>query len=247
MVEIKKSPFGVTYSYVWLAGRPSLTSAFRAVAYNKCACTDPVAGFVRKRKFAQIIDLSQPAEALLGDMSKNTAYEIRRARRDGVRLRTVDDVDAFSAFYNAFARSKQRTTISSDELRHMRWGTETVGLAASQNGRDLAMHGYVVDAPSKRVCHLYAATHFRHAADNAERRAISRANRFLHYESMLYFKGRGILTCDLGDVTPGTEDEELLKIYQYKKEFGGRMAEHVEYYSYPMYFMTLANHLIGFL
>ena len=89
MIEIENSRFGIPFTYIWFAERPSRAAALRPVTYMHCAHLGDVMGFARAKKFTKIIDLREPPESILKGMSKNTSYKVKRAQREGVTLVTA--------------------------------------------------------------------------------------------------------------------------------------------------------------
>lgn len=243
MIEIENSRFGIPFTYIWFAERPSRAAALRPVTYMHCAHLGDVMGFARAKKFTKIIDLREPPESILKGMSKNTSYKVKRAQREGVTLRAVEERDDFLRFYNAFAQSKRRATIGAGQLAA--WGRETVALAAVQDDAALAMHSYVVDPLASRACLMHSASHFRYSDDSKARNAIARANRLLHYLAMRHFKDQGIEKYDMGGYAKDTTDPELETINRFKDGFGGALVEESTFYSYPMRALQIANRLRG--
>ncbi len=58
-------------------------------------------------------------------------------------------------------------------------------------------------------------------ATSEERKRIGWANRFLHWMDMLECRKLGIARLDFGGWYSGTTDEKLLRINEFKEQFGG--------------------------
>jgi len=69
---------------------------------------------------------------------------------------------------------------------------------------------------------------------------VGRANRFLHYEDIRYFKEHGYETYDLGGYAKDTQDPKLQGINVFKESFGGTIVEQYNYYS-PLYKLELGK------
>jgi len=233
MIVVRKKRNSIPYRYVWFAPKPSPRDALDLVIFAQCKHDQPVLGFARRKFTTKIIDLRKSGEELLKGMSSRSGTEVRRARREGIEVREVEDVDEFVAFYNAFAVAKKLSTVSADEL--VNWRTETVALAAVLDGAALAMHSYIVDRGDSRARLLHSGGVFRSMISNEERAVAARANRLLHYEAMLRFKELGIEKYDLGGYAQDTLDPQLANIAKFKDTLGGEVVREDHYVSTPLY------------
>jgi len=82
---------------------------------------------------------------------------------------------------------------------------------------------------------LYSATTVNSKVSKSE---IGRANRFLHYEDIKYFKELGYRFYDLGGIAKDTQDDKLQGINKFKEGFGGELVRQYNYYS-PLYSIFL--------
>lgn len=178
-------------------------------------------------------------------MSRSTSYQTRRAIREGVTLVPVSNSSDFISFYNLFARTKNRSKLTESELAG--WGQDIFGFAAVSEGQPLALHTYLVDAGLGRARLLHSASHFRASDDSSQRNAIARANRFLHYATMLHFKDRGITKYDMGGYAKNSSDPVLQAIARFKDGFGGEVVREDRYVSIPLHglqaFGRVARHV----
>ena len=245
MLVIKKNKFGISYDYIWFAERPSLKNAFGRVVYMQCLDSGPAIGFLRRPFFTKIIDLEQDADTILSETSRSTSYQIKRAIREGVTMVPVAKPSDFVSFYNLFARTKNRSKLTEGELAG--WGQEVLGFAALSEGQPLAMHTYLVDTSVARARLLHSASHFRTSDDSSQRNAIARANRFLHYATMLHFKDQGITKYDMGGYAKNSSDPVLQAIARFKDGFGGEVVREDRYVSLPLHglqaFGRVARHV----
>lgn len=189
-----------------------------------------------------LTDLTPSEEDIMSAFNKNTRYAIRRAARDGVtfsikasnsRLREVmgtepltpEDIEAFCHFYEDFLHTKGISSEGFDKYQeelstYVRNEAFAISQVRDQQGLVLASHTYIVGDDFVRSYH--SASLFR---DNKEAYALTgRANRYLHFEDMKYFKAAGIPIYDWGGA--GLSDE-VRTITEFKEEFGG--AEHYYY------------------
>lgn len=171
-----------------------------------------------------VTDLSEDADRIFSRIKRASRQEIRRCERDGLTIDHWYPADAaaltaFLEFYNAFAAVKGRPEISENDLRRY-LGAGILALSrASLEGRALCWHAYLAQAGRARG--LLSASGRFDDDSSIHRSAVGRANRFLHWRDMLFFKNAGLNVYDLGGWYPGTDDQALLKVNQFKEEFGG--------------------------
>jgi hypothetical protein len=173
------------------------------------------------------IDLTADPAALLANMLPGTRNEIHHAQREGVRAniwlapddRTVRDLQLAC---NEFYRQKGMQTGSFSRLCALqRNRLLAISNAVDVNGRVLVWHSYVCASDHARQ--LHSVSMFRSFPCSAERNAIGRANRYLHYQDMLAFKSAGFRIYDFGGWYPGNDDPERLRINKFKEQFGGHV------------------------
>jgi len=230
-LKIKKGPF--TSNIKWFCPRPKLSEAFGFFEYRQSLYQKSVLGFHYDSFYTIQIDLSIEEKNLLANCKKNTRYEINRARREGVKFQIGNDIDEFVIFYNEFALSKNMAQISNSDLKL--FSSKLYITQALYQEEILVMHTYLFDDQIKRVCLLHTASLFRNCNDSAKHQMIGRANRFLHFEDMLYFKNIGVKLYDFGGYAVDDINEEREKINKFKKGFGGTMIKEPYYYSYPLH------------
>ncbi len=176
------------------------------------------------------VDLTPDPDAILARMTKDTRYEIRRAAdKDKVVAKcwfsnSGEALDRFCEFYDRFAAGKGLGPARRPYLKSMaEAGVLDLSLATSPDGAELVWHAYYRSNGRVRLQH--SASLFREGADNAFRNLVGRANRFLHWDDMLRFKREGVTTYDWGGWYEGTEDQDRLRINQFKEEFGGQVVK----------------------
>ncbi|MGZ8202103.1 MAG: GNAT family N-acetyltransferase [Burkholderiales bacterium] len=177
------------------------------------------------------IDLTRNEERLYAAIGKSTRNRINRAsKHDGLAFTalaepTRRDLDAFTEFYNAFARTKGTTLCRGYHVQTMKLLARVNALTVTRmddSAGPLCYHVYVVDG--HRAMLLYSGSHFRSARSAEERARLGRANRYLHWRDMLHFKERGFHVYDWGGLTGDPN------IAQFKRTFGG--LELTEYTGY---------------
>jgi len=219
----------------WFHGRPTGGDRFKLVLYLHCKDVASVPGFYRQPKFTLLVDLKQPADAILGQFVKNTRYEVNRVMKEGARFELEKERNAFRSFYNEFAASKNLGALE-DAVLDAYWPRMVV-TKTMLGDEAVAMHSYLFDEQCQRAVLLQTASLFRNMTDGQQRSLVGRANRWLHYQDMLWFKERGAASYDFGGYAQNTTDPELEKINQFKSGFGGSVIEESHYLSNALFWM----------
>jgi hypothetical protein len=173
------------------------------------------------------IDLTKPDEELLHAMTESTRYEIRRAASDGLSYENWyadagEKIEEFCEFFDSFAAAKNLALADRQWLRvRASFGALDLSRVSDEHGNSLVWHAYYRDA--EHVSQKYSASLFRNQPDPKYRRLVGRANRYHHWQDMKQFKQEGIRLFDLGGCYPGTDNQELLKVNEFKRSFGGEI------------------------
>lgn len=170
------------------------------------------------------IDLSQSEEELFRAMNSSTRRQIRRAMEldfEFVVLASPTDADLeqFRSFYNQFARNKKTDLCNAYHMETMKLVREKNALVLTylkdSSGGILCYRVYITDGHLTN--NIYSASHFRLMDDNLSKKMLGRANRYLIWRSLLFFKGRGCKVYDMGGLT---DDENIRR---FKVGFGGNV------------------------
>ena len=177
------------------------------------------------------IDLLQPEEELLKQLSQSVRAKIRRAEtREAFELkayspedlsRSSDILMQFADFYDAFARNKALPPLCRDDLltqsrAELLWLT-----CVQKDGETLVWRCYVADHGRARL--RFACSHFRQLAPDL-RNLIGVAHCWLIWQNVRMFRANGFTIYDFGGWYAGTEDQGLININRFKEGFGGVQA-----------------------
>lgn len=170
------------------------------------------------------INLEVDESALFDAFEKNTKYEISRAlTKDGIVVKELnfpENKDFFYSLYNSFADSKGLSHIGEAETDLLiDAGLFKARAAYSADGELLVIHTYITINSRARLAH--SISFFRDSEENAKRNLIGRANRFLHWEDIKYFKSNNFSVYDLGGISTDTANREAMFINKFKESFGG--------------------------
>lgn len=224
---ICKSRF-LTRGEVWFDDEPGDTRSVDWILYQQRS--RPVPGARSRNFYTYVVDLTRSAEELRAQLNADTAYKIRRAReRDKIVCETCDLVflDQFEEMYNAFAATKELRPLDRGLVDSMATaGVLDLSVAKDPQGNALVYHANYHDG--RRAREMYLPSLFRNLSDSAARNMIGRANRYLTWSNMLRYKDQGLTCYDFGGWYPGTTNQALLKINEFKRGFGGQVLREYE-------------------
>lgn len=184
-------------------------------------------------RFVYEIDIRRDVGELLAAFGSKHRYNIRLAGRRGVTVRPAAGEQDMAAFYRLLEVTAERDRFGIRTYRYYEaiWReVVTAGGAelflAERDGTLLS--GALVFMLGSRAWYVYGAS-------SDEGRNLM-PNYALHWEIMLWLKGRGFAIYDMrgisGDLTPGSR---LYGLYRFKKGFSGRVVEYAGEYDLPLF------------
>lgn len=217
---------------VWFGGKPKLRNIFNTF-YFMAGCSNFRMGFTRVSYTVKRIRLSDFSDdiSLLSSFSKNNIYKIKRAEREGIQFHIEKSFSSLIKFYDAFAISKNY--LSKIDPNIFEYSSNFLMTKAIFENEVLVMHSYLYDDTSG-IAFLYTSSSlFREEDDSKKRSLIGRANRYLHFEDMKYFKKMRYKIYDWGGY--GSEEENATRgIDAFKDSFGKGHTELITHY-YPLW------------
>jgi len=213
---------GALYGEAWYDEELPCDSGVDIVMYRQRAA--PIAGARCAPFLSSVTDLSLEAGEIRDQFGKDCRYKIRRAEtKDGLHLEFVLDaenrLDEFCAFFDAFARQKSYQPADRQWLDAACKARQLALASASQNGEALVWHAYVMSGKAAGL--QYTGSWFRNR-ESEYRALVGRANRWLHWRSMLRFKEMGITRYDWGGLFEDESAPEHAGINNFKRDFGGQ-------------------------
>ncbi len=180
-----------------------------------------------------LVDLDGDEDALLGRMKSKWRYNIRLARRRGVRVRqgTAEDLPLFYALYEETAR-RDRFLIRpygyyEHTWRHFLERDMAALLLAEWEGRVVA--GLMLFIFGRRAWYMYGAS-----ASGAVRKHMP--NHLLQWEAMRLARARGCTVYDMwGAPDELVESDPMWGVYQFKRGFGGHFQRWIGAWDYPVH------------
>lgn len=242
MIILKKKMLSLLKrKVVWFGDAPKVSQCLTTV-YKQSLAMKNFFGYKRDDFYTKLIDISGSDEQLILGFDKQTAYDIRRGRKDGISSQIHNGAEEFVVFYNDFAKTKGLNTI---DLSKVDYGGNLMITKAVIENDTLVMHSYILDPSLRRVRLLHSASLYRNEETGASKRSlVGRANRLLHLEDMSLFRSQGYKIYDMGGYAYQTTDSNLLRINVFKDGFGGEMVLESDYW--PLTFIYLMR-LFAFL
>jgi len=207
----------LTRGEVWYDDEPGDARSVDWILYQHRS--SPFPGARWKYFYNYFVDLTQSTEQLTEQLNKDTAYKIRRAReRDQIICECCDPrdpevLDRFEEMYNPFAATKGLSRLDRGQTEGM--------AAAGAHGDALVYHANY--RGRHRATQMHSPSLYWKLPGSAMRNLIGRANRYLLWNDMLRYKEQGLKCFDFGGWYPGTTDQALLNINEFKKGFGGQV------------------------
>lgn len=178
-----------------------------------------------------ISDLDVDIENLKLKMTKTIRNEINRAEREEVKcsfyeaesiIEKKEMLDSFSEMYSAmYAQKNMKKVLRKSELIELAERKCIMISSALVDTTPVVFHSYIFDKDNCRL--LHSCSVFRNI--NSDKNAVGRANKYLHYRDMCWFKKRGVRYYDWGGVHSFDEPNGIDK---FKIAFGG---DKIEYYN----------------
>jgi hypothetical protein len=222
----------------WFCPHVNVFLAILPVKYIQCTDSRDHILFSKSEFFTLLLDLNIAVDEILSKLPKNAIYEIRRAEREGVTYESSNDWRFFHLFYNNFAKAKALQPLSYSSLADRK---DNLMLFVSWDAMKdpIAMHVYVVDNQSRRARLLYSASRLHSTTEKSLRAFIGRANRYLHWQEVLYFKNLRFKIIDFGGYSLDARQQQLDGVNGFKASFGGQIVCEPMFVSWPLFAVQL--------
>ncbi len=182
-------------------------------------------------QYSLISDLSLASEDILASFTKTIKNEINRSEREMVKcaqytsqeLLSQDQiVSSFGQMYSEMYQEKgiEGKKIYMPELKSYIDENVLMISCAMINEVPVVFHSYIYNKNKCRL--LHSCSQFR-VEDNSMRNAIGRANKYLHWKDMLWFKEKSVSSYDWGGLT---SIDSPNGIDTFKMSFGGKTTQY---------------------
>lgn len=222
MIKIVKYRI-LTNTEYWFSENKDLKNNLGIVSFRQAKNDIIMKGYKKETFHTLISDLTASKEDILKNFSSTVRNEINRSIKEDVITVFNDSKSNFIPFYNNFASLKGLRILKKRSLSSYKRNL-IITSAFSQNTQ-LCSHSYLIDYEIKRVRLLQSAT--MRFSEDIDHNLIGRANKYLHFQDMIYFKNQGYKIYDWGGIAANPTDSSLIGINRFKKSFGGE--ELIEY------------------
>jgi lipid II:glycine glycyltransferase (peptidoglycan interpeptide bridge formation enzyme) len=221
----------VTIKNYWFGQRPEKQSMPDIARLH--SIPESLTRGMKKESWTLLTDLSGKDQDIMSLLHRSTRTQVRRAEREGILVERFDSrhpyiLDDFDLFFRKFAETKSeaRDILNISVQLHMLKrlvdaNMLEVSKAVGRDGEPIVYHVFIVANGRARV-HLSASL-FREGQNSEERHFMGWASRYLHWKDMLHYKQQGYHLYDMGGWYAGKDNESLMRINQFKEEFGGRV------------------------
>lgn len=193
-----------------------------------------------------VLDISQPAESLLGQMHSKTRYNIRLAEKHGITVQFSTDSKDLDHFWRLAQEVQERSGFHYHPKAYYQKMLHVLGPASMLEVATAAYKGEVIAA----MIVIYSGTMatYAHGASTQRLKEVM-APYVLHWETIKRAHERGIQRYDLYGVAPegAPSSHSWAGISRFKRGFGGKYEEYVGAYDYvaqPMWYAAyqMAHH-----
>jgi hypothetical protein len=212
----------VVYGEMWFEEEPPPDAGVDVLVYR---CRRMPISNARTETFRSLhTDLTVAADGIMSGFHESCRYQVRRAEaKDRLQFEVIPDakdaLEEFSDFYDGFARQKGLWPADRHWLAGVAAQRQLALSCATRDGERLVWHAHLRSGGTVRLAN--SASLFR-GADSEYRSLVGRANRWLHWREMLYFKEAGVQCYDWGGVFADESTPEREGINRFKKMFGGQ-------------------------
>ena len=223
-LEIERKKYIFKTKEIWFADYPHDVKGFNRVVFRDCKNMVDMPGFSRRKHTTLIVDLTKDLEQIWRNINKSCRYKIKRAKREGVKIKLNQNFEGFYEMNCLFRWTKGLPPPGITAEFMKQHGTLII---SEFFGKIIAGNVYLEDENNIRY---WIGASKRLEANKEKTALIGRANRLIHWEAMEYAKEKGIKEFDMGGYyTRKERDQQKEKINIFKKDFGGKL---IAYYIY---------------
>lgn len=181
MLEIDFRQYILHYKHIWFADSPYDVERCAFVAFHECKDKVDRAGFDRQEHTTLVIDLSQDLDRIWHNMDKKSCrYDISRAEREGVIIKTDQNINEFLEIERSFRRTKR---LGAGWLNYSEYLNHGTVFTAEVDGEVLAGRLYLEDEDNMREL-VGASKRLEVSKDKS--RLIGYASRLMEWEAIQY-------------------------------------------------------------
>lgn len=202
-------------------------------------------------RHTSVVDLVQSEEALLAAMHQKTRYNIRLARKRGVRVYEQTNSEGLEEFLVLTRATAQRHDIRPEPESYYRAMVHVLGVEGEPDSRRCAVKLFFSEYRQKRIAASLAVFFgdtmtYAHGASSGEHKDTM-APYLLHWESMRYAKAHGFTRYDFRGVAPENAGARhpWAGLTRFKEGFGGKRESSPASFDLPYRFFLYPLYRIG--
>lgn len=182
---------------------------------------------IAKKQYTLFIDLNNDEETIYDKINKTVKYEINRCQKEEFYFEVFQSsminkflLNDFEIVYNNMYKDKGLKNILDKKMVIDYIKNDNFILTVAKREDDIYVyHAYTFDNNNVRL--LYSCSNFRKLEN--KKAEIGRANKFLHWEDIKFFKSIGIKKYDFGGISSIDNPNGIDK---FKMNFNGEINEY---------------------
>lgn len=232
MIVFHKKISGVKIRETWFEYNHSLKNAVGVSSFMYLKKMDRTPLGIRRESYTIENSLEPEVEDIFKGFSSTVRNEIRKVEHI-VDCYFHNDIEGFVKFYNDFAALKGIPGTTEQKILEI--GEHMIMSYARHGEHILAAHSYIVDYDLGITRLFHSAT--CRLSNDIDTALIGKANKYLHFRDMSFFKEKGLRIYDFGGYSKDTTSKAHEGINKFKLSFGGEVAACTNYYSYPFWIL----------
>jgi len=245
MLKVSYKIKGLALNELWFSRKVpvSKSSRFALYCYRDSSVNSHFLGLKKEVKHTLINDLRLEEDEIFSSFKSNVRNEIRKCEK--IDNFTYDfnseSKELFLAFYFNFAKAKKLASLEQRSLE--KYGENIFYVSGYLDTKLTNMQVYIMDKESGVVRLLHSISTLYAEEDKHRKAQIGWINRYLHWQTILRFKGLAFKTFDWGGYT-NNPNSALAGIDKFKASFGGKKITLYNYYTLPYYVIKLIQERI---
>ncbi len=241
---LKKKVFGLNIYDDWFESETlKVKNAFLLYQYKDCYIETKNPFFIKRQQYTIINRLEGGLDSIFSSFNKNSRSCINKvAKKDNVayKFNAITD-EEFRLFYNEFAKYKNFPMMKDTLLSN--FNGNVLYVSAYIDNELSNVHVYIFDKDKKIVRFLHSVSMIYGIDDSVKRNLIGCVNRYLYWQTIVYFHEKDYLTMDMGGYSNDEHNKAKAGIDQYKKSFSGEVIKIFYYQSLPFYILSKIKNL----
>lgn len=234
---VKQSKFGIPIHKYYFAEADSTSAWWHHLiptAYMDCYSKRKPFLFTTEYRHTLLTDLNVDVQTIFQNFPKDTRSQILRYEQNPVfELNLQTDPQLFRHLYNDFAQIRGLSTFTCQDAKQI--GAENYCIfSIDQAQKPLICHFYLLSPHRDVINLLISASTLAYQDQPDMRRLMGHANRYLHWQGMLYFKAAGYQTYDWSGYVVDSQNPVIQGINRFKRTFNGTLTPIYNHYS-PSY------------